>query len=203
MLAGISLGGIIVANSLARDVFGDAIDGGVSISGSCEIAKNIEYQHSLNVWQPILAQGLKRIFVDDPIPLRKLKRAIGGDADSRIQNIMTVFDFDTVVVTALNGFDDVMHYYDDISATPAMLEKGLHKPLLLLHALDDPITHVDTVSPAKTKPSPFLFTLLTSVGGHVGWPLGWFPWRRRWEFQNRVAIEFLESVLSSNCKYNK
>lgn len=39
-----------------------------------------------------------------------------------------------------------------------------------------------------------LVVLITSTGGHVGWPVGIFPWLRRWIFQNTLTTEFLEAI---------
>lgn len=193
---GISLGGIILSNGFARDVFGGCIDAAVSISGCHENARNMSYLHSRRVWQPILAHGLKVAFTSHPMTLAKLRRAMGADADKTLQDIADIVEFDSKVVTALNGFDDVYHYYDDLSGTFERVAQGLQRPLLALHAVDDPITHVDTI-PSQPL-SEHMFTLITSKGGHVGWPLGWTPWTRRWEFQNTIALEFLEAAIAEH-----
>ena len=153
------------------------------------------------VWQPVLAHGLKETFTKDPITLGKLRAALGPSADDRIDNIKDIFDYDSEIVVSLNGFKDVYHYYHDISATDERIKSGLKVPLLLLSAIDDPITHVDC-SPSFElhDPSPLsehLFALITDKGGHVGWPLGWRPWIKCWEFQSTLALEFLEGVISA------
>ena len=198
MMVGISLGGIIAANGLSRDAFGDCVAAGVAISSCCENAGNMSFKHSREVWQPILAHGLKIVFATHPILLSKLRRVLGSKYADIIPSIRDIVEFDSIVVTALNGFEDVLHYYSNLSPVIDPHHTQLRKPLLMLHAMDDPITHVDripsSVLRSRSSLSEHLFTLITAVGGHVGWPLGWCPWRRRWEFQNRVALEFLESV---------
>ena len=199
MMVGISLGGIIVANGLSRNAFEDFVDAGVAISSCCENAGNMSFKHSREVWQPILAHGLKIVFATHPILLSKLRRVLGPKYADIITSIRDIVEFDSIVVTALNGFDDVLHYYSNLSPLIDPGDTQLTKPLLMLHAMDDPITHVDripssTLTRSKNSLSEHMFTLITTVGGHVGWPLGWYPWQKRWEFQNRVALEFLESV---------
>ena len=46
MAVGISLGGIIISNAMARDAFEGCIDAGVSISGACRMRRNVSYAHS-------------------------------------------------------------------------------------------------------------------------------------------------------------
>ena len=204
MMAGISLGGIIVANGLSRNVFGDDVQAGVAISGCCDNAGNISFQHSREVWQPILAHGLKQVFATHPILLSKMHRALGPRYREIMLNIKDIVEFDSTVVTAVNGFDDVFHYYSELSPVMDSRRIELRKPLLMLHAMDDPIIHVDHIpstalrcTPTSSSLSENMVTLITAVGGHVGWPLGWFPWNNRWEFQNRITLEFLES----NCNF--
>jgi predicted alpha/beta-fold hydrolase len=35
---------------------------------------------------------------------------------------------------------------------------------------------------------------LTKRGGHVGWPLGMFPWQHKWKWMNNVASTFVQAV---------
>ena len=89
----------------------------------------------------------------------------------------------------------------DRSARPGGLSKGLgavRSPMLVVHACDDPIIHCDSV-PVKPclAPGSSVMTLLTSRGGHIGWPTGLLPWKHRWDWSNTVALEFIEAIHSS------
>ena len=129
-----------------------------------------------------------------------LRKKIGQHVQKKFDSMADFWDYDTTVVVSLNDYNDAYEYYDDISATNNRISRGLDKPLLLLHSLDDPITSADcnptTELTSEDNPlSEYLFSFVTEKGGHVGWPLGWAPWLRGWEFQSILALDFLESVV--------
>lgn len=74
---------------------------------------------------------------------------------------------------------------------------SLPVPLLAIHAADDPIIHCDTNPIQAAKLIDNFICLITKTGGHVGWPVGWFPTRHRWQFQNTLILEFCEGVTQS------
>ena len=76
-------------------------------------------------------------------------------------------------------------------------------PLCVLHAFDDPISTWRTIvaNDGVMHPESLvrlgkgnLVLLLTEKGGHIGWPVGMVPMRRRWEFMSEAAASFVESV---------
>lgn len=116
-----------------------------------------------------------------------------------------------------HGFDNVTHFYEEMSAlgdipqeayySNASFVKGkvsnLSIPLCVMHALDDPISTWRTVAsnegfmrPERLVQSGHgnLMLLLTKRGGHVGWPVGWLPHRRNWEFMSEAAANFTNAV---------
>ena len=200
---GISLGGMILGNAVGRDVFGDDVVAGVSICGGINIKRNMTYRKSKEVWQPVLVQGMKMAFTAHPISIGKTRAALGENADQIFQDVNDVDIYDVKVVTAMNKFRDVFHYYEEANPSLESLAYVMKRPLLCLHAMDDPIIHVDCIpteellsSDVSQPMSNYLFSLITPRGGHVGWPIGWLPWRSRWEFQNRVSLEFLDSAIA-------
>ena len=144
-----------------------------------------------------------------------------------IENIHDVIDFDAIMVTYLNQFQSVNDYYrlmcstendflniqhpgvkiiNEERTTNKMIntnttQYSLIKPLLMLHALDDPILHPDTI-PCHThncipnKIDNFV-CMLTETGGHVGWPVGLLPWQYRWLFMNSIITEFCDGITKS------
>ena len=111
---GISMGGIIVINAVTRGDLTGLVDGAVSVSGCFDTAKNMNFPHSRGIWQPALAHGLKESFVAPPGALTKMKRRLGPHAGMIVEKVVDVIDFDTFVVTALHGYRDVYHYYNDM-----------------------------------------------------------------------------------------
>ena len=61
-----------------------------------------------------MAHGLKESFVAPPGALTKMKRRMGTHAGMIVEKVVDVIDFDTMVVTALHGYRDVYHYYNDM-----------------------------------------------------------------------------------------
>jgi hypothetical protein len=68
---------------------------------------------------------------------------------------------------------------------------GLPLPLLAMQAADDPIIHIDSM-PCRSgvvEAVENLVCLVTSVGGHVGWPIGWFPWLHRYAHTHKHSYK--------------
>lgn len=187
------------------------------MQGCFDTAKNMKFSYSRNIWQPLLAFGLKDNFVARPGALNKMKVRLGPNAKSVVEQVVDVIDFDSVVVTGLHRFDNVYHYYSDMcGASEQCLRKmlqqsqineqdntqdqesklcGFSRPLLYVHAADDPIIHVDTVPDITIlRQINNLVCLITKTGGHVGWPIGLSPWRHRWKFQNELIHEFCTAI---------
>jgi hypothetical protein len=76
-------------------------------------------------------------------------------------------------------------------------------PFCVMHALDDPLITWRTVASNEGFMHPYnlsksgsgnLMILLTKAGGHVGWPLGWWPSLNKWRFMSDAAWSFAEAV---------
>jgi hypothetical protein len=76
-------------------------------------------------------------------------------------------------------------------------------PLCVMHALDDPLITWRTVASNEGFMNPYnlsksgsgnLMILLTKAGGHVGWPLGWWPSLNKWRFMSDAAWSFAQAV---------
>ena len=75
-------------------------------------------------------------------------------------------------------------------------------PLLVVHALDDPLVTWRTVAANQgirhpailTQHVENLFLLLTKRGGHVGWPTGLLPFVDKWKWMSDVSYGFVEAV---------
>ena len=79
-------------------------------------------------------------------------------------------------------------------------------PLLVIHAMDDPLITWQTVASNQGLLHPTnltkraagnLFLLLTKRGGHVGWPMGSMPWESNWKWMNDNAMSFVRAVQKS------
>jgi predicted alpha/beta-fold hydrolase len=104
-----------------------------------------------------------------------------------------------------NGYDSLTHFYTEMSTILPnnATQNRFAIPHLVLSAFDDPIT--TWRSNAANDPSSPLYPrnlvnehqdklvlLLTAKGGHVGWPIGWWP--NSWKYMNDyVAAGFVNA----------
>ena len=89
---------------------------------------------------------------------------------------------------------------------PEQNEGKIHNvsiPLCVVHALDDPLITWRTVAANEGFMHPEnlsrsgsgnLILLLTKDGGHVGWPLGFFPSMYKWKWMSDAAMSFAHAV---------
>lgn len=158
------------------------IDGCISISGCFDTKINSTYQHSLRAWQPILNLPLKEAFVSPSGNMTTIVSKVGLNTNEIMSNIHNITEFDHSFITPLHGFTDSTHYYQVMSAGMNNKLQTLTMPMLAIHAVDDPILHVDTLPTKLAEEGTLtesLVILITKTGGHVGWPVGWFPWMNR------------------------
>lgn len=132
-------------------------------------------------------------------------------------------EIDTYAVVPMNGFNNLNHYYESMSAlgdiphTPEPEDlltatatgkiNTVSIPFAVVHALDDPLITWRTVANNEGPMHPNnltrtgsgnLMILLTRSGGHVGWPLGSVPLLDKWRWMSDVAMSFAHAVDRAN-----
>lgn len=200
VLVGFSMGGIIAANYAAKSGPHSGLAGAVSFSGMLSVAKNLldtpSAKHSQRVWQPALAWALKATIVK-PNMGRFVKK---GLTLKDVEAVASVNDIDSELVCRYNGYPTVHDYYRDMSAGGAGDEHGLKRlnsakvPLLAVHAIDDPIGIYESALADEVSKTDHVMLLATKHGGHIGWPIGLFPSKNRWNFMVDIALEFADEV---------
>jgi predicted alpha/beta-fold hydrolase len=186
-LVGYSMGGIIASNYAAVMGQKSLADSFVSMSGSLDTSANMQFLHSRRTWQPLLCHSVKDGFV---MPKRFARRLFDRKVpllDACL--VRDIVEFDTVVMTSYHGYQCVEDYYGDMSAGKRDKIKNLAHPLLVVHALDDPIMLFPDI--AAVNDSDNIFFLGTESGGHVGWPTGWLPNKQQWQWMSDTALKFL------------
>ncbi|MEJ5113807.1 hydrolase [Erwinia billingiae] len=78
-------------------------------------------------------------------------------------------DFDDAITARAHGFQDATDYYRRCSAMPLL--PGVAKPLLIIHAKDDPFMTREVIPAADLLPASVTYQL-TEHGGHVGFVCG-------------------------------
>lgn len=215
LLVGFSMGGIIAANYVSKSKDRSGLIGCISFSGTLcsenmiasptlsSLATNRAARHSLKMWQPALAWGLKGTICKQQLP-NLIKRNI---TSKDLESIATVLDLDDKVVCKYHKYETVRHYYEDMSAAGRGDAEGIERlkrvavPTLILHAQDDPIAIFEVAVPDIVCTTDNVMLLATRHGGHIGWPLGWRPslngWRpslNRWSFMVDIAMEFASAL---------
>jgi predicted alpha/beta-fold hydrolase len=112
MLAGVgySMGAIILSNYIARSGSKCQLDSGIAVSGGLDMRENLNFQRSMRLWQPMLAQSLKEDFImkkfDGRFRLRLTK-----EEHLSLMRASSVSEIDVHAIVTYNGFDSLMHYY--------------------------------------------------------------------------------------------
>jgi predicted alpha/beta-fold hydrolase len=170
----------------------------VVISGSLDTTLQPQFEHSAHVWQPMIVKAMRDTLV----------HKFWGNAQKRLSpheleavlRAHTMVELDDAFFVKYHGFRDVHHYYEEMGAmgdgrtNQDSRISNVSVPLLMVHALDDPIAYwkclgdpTNVVHSGKGN----VVMLLTQKGGHVGWPIGWRPWKHQWEWINTAASSFL------------
>ena len=216
--AGYSMGAIILANYVANSGPNCALDAAVAVSGGLDMRYQEHFTRAQRLWQPMLAGTLRDKFLLGKFGHR-VKEHLSSTQYLRTLRATHITEIDRYAVVPLNGFDDLDHYYRNMSAlgdiphdpvTDELVDENhrgkIHDvsiPLLVVHAFDDPlITWRATVQNSGfmhpenlvTTGSGNLMLLLTRAGGHVGWALGLWPTTHKWKWMSDVVISFAQSV---------
>eukprot|EP00537_Pseudo-nitzschia_pungens_P008289 CAMPEP_0172364926 /NCGR_PEP_ID=MMETSP1060-20121228/7948_1 /TAXON_ID=37318 /ORGANISM="Pseudo-nitzschia pungens, Strain cf. cingulata" /LENGTH=678 /DNA_ID=CAMNT_0013088057 /DNA_START=36 /DNA_END=2072 /DNA_ORIENTATION=+ len=218
--AGYSMGAIVLSNYVASYGSDCALDAAVAVSGGLDMRYQEHAYRTQRLWQPMLAGTLRDEFLLGKFGHRVKDRLSPSDY-LRVLRASHITEIDRYAVVPFNGFDDLDHYYREMSALGDIPhdpftgkpndtnEKQLGKihtvsiPFLVVHALDDPlVTWRATVhnegfmSPQNLSRSGsgHLMLLLTKAGGHVGWPLGMWPTRHKWKWMSDIVMSFARSV---------
>lgn len=172
---GFSLGGNMLACLMGQQGKACLLDAGVVVSAPlmlepCSLRleqgfSRIYQRYLLN----LLKQNAKRKLLawpgTLPVDLPQLKA------------IKKLREFDDAITARAHGFSDAGDYYRRCSALPLL--SGVTKPLLIIHAQDDPFMTADVI-PGPTQLSPTTDYQLTQFGGHVGFVGGTLRQPQMW-----------------------
>jgi len=217
ILAGVgySMGAIIISNYVARSGENCHLDAAVAVSGGLDMREQLNFQRSMRLWQPMLAQSLVEDFVKKKFDGR-MRQRLTKEQHLFLMRASSVTEVDIHGIVTYNGFDNLTHYYTEMSAmgdTNMFQSKLVNKnvadsgvgrianvsiPFCVFHALDDPITSWRTMGhdpeSLVRSGSGNVMILLTDSGGHVGWPLGINSAANGWKFMSNIAGGFVNSV---------
>lgn len=197
---GYSMGAIILSNYVARSGKKCQLDMAMAVSGGLDMREQLNFDRSKRLWQPMLAKELRDKFIIGKLdPL--YRHRLSAEQYLHLMRASSIHEIDKHAVVAYNGYDDLLHYYTDMSAmgdtTQFQRKKNNNNnennntdnvgrianvaiPFCVLHALDDPLVTWRTMGhdpeSLVNTGSGYLMMVLTKAGGHVGWPLGTYAY---------------------------
>ena len=117
LLAGVgySMGAIVLSNYVARSGKDCHLDAAMAISGGLDMREQINFYRSQRLWQPMLAKELRDTFIVGKFDARYRHRLTEADY-MELMRSSSISSIDTFGVVTYNGFDDLMHYYSEMSA---------------------------------------------------------------------------------------
>ncbi|EGQ7854166.1 hydrolase [Vibrio vulnificus] len=163
---GISLGGNMLANYLAKYQGDERLDAAAIVSAPLDLSacsQRIEQGFS-RVYRRYLLSSLKRN------ALRK-HHLLAGELSlsyQAIRQLKRLYEFDDLITAPLHGFQDAADYYQQCSGLNKLRE--IRIPTQIIHAKDDPFM-TDAVIPKFVLPDNIDYRLFDH-GGHVGFLSG-------------------------------
>ncbi|XP_067637586.1 phospholipase ABHD3-like [Eurosta solidaginis] len=189
---GISLGGLVLGNYLARrnEEARRNITAAKIVSVPWQVNKAID-----SMEQPFLNSLMGMVLTQQmQSTIRKTgiyKQEHGLD-ETRIQASKTMREFDVHFTIKHFGYPTVEDYYKDAS-----LPDKLHHisvPLLCLNAADDPLQPMEGIPIEATTDCTHVAIIVTSRGGHIGFLEGMWPSLKN-EYMSRIFTKYFKKTL--------
>ena len=203
MLVGVgySMGGISLGNYVARSGKRCQLDAAVSISGALNAREQLGHTRSRWLFQPVLAGKMKRT-LNQKFGTR-IQSRLGPDGYFKFMKSSDVVSLDETIAK-YHGYNDTYTYYSEMSIIGDLKNhhsqdrvKDVAIPMLFVNALDDTFGSwrcLGTPDEIVKSADGNVFILLTSKGGHVGWPTGSFPFVDAWKWMNDLPKTFVDAV---------
>lgn len=163
---GISLGGNMLANYLAKYRDNPLIDAATIVSAPLDLSacsERIEQGFS-KLYKSYLLSSLKK----NALQKHHLLKGELGLSYHNIKRVTKLYEFDDLITAPLHGFKDAEDYYHQCSGIHRLKEITL--PTQIIHAKDDPFM-TDAVIPKYVLPENIDYRLFDQ-GGHVGFVTG-------------------------------
>jgi len=195
---GFSMGAMVISSYCGKFGEDTRLAGVVHFSGCYDQIYNRNFKYASKTWQTYLAYGIKVNVYTEHLARITQKRGV-NIKKLMSSEVANMDDIDEELVAKVGGYKDgAMGYYRDLGLGFEGKWKNVKVPVLAIFARDDPITHCDSMHAFEfAAGNDNLLFLVTDRGGHVGWPLGWTPWERGFDFMSEGIRVFVEAVLSS------
>lgn len=191
--AGISMGGLILGNYLAKhsDESRQLLTAAQIISSPWDVTKGSE-----SIEKPILNSLLDRHLASSLCrTVDKYDILKGGNFKWDMERVLrskTIKEFDSEFTVKLFGYRDVDHYYTDATLTDKI--HNIKVPVLCLSAADDPFQPLEALPLNDIESSSHVAMVVTARGGHIGFLEGMWPINRD-QYMGRLFGQFFSAAL--------
>lgn len=184
LAVGYSLGANVLLKLLGETAAKNPLKCAIAISTPFELAKTATH----------LSKGFAQIYQ------RHLIRALIRQQQQKFQHISVPFNFkrlntfwqfDHRVTAPLHGFSSAEEYYTQSSSRQYL--HNIKIPILILHALNDPFTPLDSI-PSPSEVAAQVTLEILPQGGHVGFISGKYPWNPVYWLEQRVINYFKQQL---------
>ncbi|XP_064202983.1 phospholipase ABHD3 [Anguilla rostrata] len=187
MAAGVSMGGMMLANYLGQKGQDTCLRGVVVFSAGWDVFEctaSLEKPLDRFLFNSYLTSCLQAS-VDRHRPV--LEKIFDID---HIMKAKTVRQFDERFTSIMFGYRSNEDYYRD--ASPIHKLNSVQVPMLCLNAADDVFSPNHAFPVEVVKQNPHVALLITDHGGHIGFLEGIWPWRST--YMDRVFRQFTQAI---------
>ncbi|XP_051555209.1 phospholipase ABHD3-like [Myxocyprinus asiaticus] len=190
MAAGVSMGGMMLANYLGRKGSETCLKGVVLFSACWDVFEctaSLEKPLDRFLFNSYLTSCLQA-FVDRHRTVLEKKYNI-----DHVMKAKTIREFDERFTSVMFGYPTNEDYYLD--ASPSHKIKSVQVPMLCLNAADDVFSPNHAIPVEAVKQNPNVALLITCHGGHIGFLEGLWP--RQSTYMDRVFCQFTKAILEN------
>ncbi|KAK2901394.1 hypothetical protein Q8A67_009509 [Cirrhinus molitorella] len=187
MAAGVSMGGMMLANYLGRKGSDVRLKGVVVFSAGWDVFEctaSLEKPLDRFLFNSYLTSCLQAS-VDRHRTILEKKYDI-----DHVMKAKTIREFDERFTSIMFGYPSNDDYYRD--ASPIHKIKSVQVPMLCLNAADDVFSPNHAIPVEAVKQNPNVALLITCHGGHIGFLEGLWP--RQSTYMDRVFRQFTRAV---------